>query len=289
MAKHLKSEGIMKRKILAIALGVVAILIFVGSFILWQKNSQVTKQSTDLIALLSFLKSDELAFDGSLQLNKPQNLEAEFKTEIAKANSKTDFILKLPREDKTVDLKGEIISVGDESFLMLNNPVEAAGSLPNDPISRAIKNNLTSVAQEFEGKWIALKQSQTKQTACVLALSQIAQISEEKIAAAYKKYPVVDDYQQEGQKTTISFNEKSSDFMKELFADDGLGCDLAQVQLEITQNEDASEITKLTITTPEQTVELFNIKKGSVDEITAPKESIPFQALEQRISSLFVP
>lgn len=279
----------MKKKVIVVALIIVAAIMILCGGLYWQKHTQVAQQSADVVSLLRLLKSDELSFEGTMELASPQNIKIDFTTSLQKENGQTAFSIRLPRGDKQIELKGDLVTTTNASYLKLSNATEAARSLPNDPLSRAIKNNLISVANEFEGSWIKLKDSQAQKTACASAITQLAQIEEETLATAYKKFPIIKKIEREGQTVVLSFNENSSQFMREVFNEKTPDCSLDQITLKLTKNEAGSEVEELHITDQSQSVRIFNIKKQATEEVVIPQKSIPFIQVEQRISSLFIP
>lgn len=259
--------------IAGIALAVGAVVAW--GCIYWQGRGQLSNKEV-AAAISEFMAGDTFTVEGKYS-NEKLAAPVTFDANVSGANSSTKASIPLALAGKQLVLSAQVLVVDNKTYLKFTDVDKALKQIGSDPLSRAIKSNLSRIADKYAGQWIAVDK-QPRVGDCVSGVSgfqdsglnSLGQLLAE---PEYKKTDGGSSYTYQIQKPDLPTG--LSDCLVE-----GESLDF------VTWLSESNQVTRLDISGAKFEATIRQAQPNL--KITEPKTSLKFSELEKALQSLFI-
>ncbi len=291
-----------KQKILVA--GAIFFTVLISFFAVFYLRAQSkTQDERDIaMALSELINSEKKSFSGTIEVSDKYNYKIKFTSTVLKDSSTTDFEASSPDHLGSAIITGKIINIDNKTYVKFIDVSSQISRLPNNPLSLAIKSNLTPVAEKYQDQWLQLPESEGlgKPSGCLSSLMKISAVQQD-LNNAYSESPFI-NIQSKSQTTVndknavvydIALNDKAVELLESLGVASGSGIDEClntEVTFKVTLDKTEKSVVALSYSNDKVKVKADITTNQSSDEssISVPKSSKSFAELEDELQALFL-
>lgn len=259
---------------------IVGLVLAVGAavawgYIYWQERGQLSDKEV-AAAVSDFMAGDAFTVDGKYS-NDKLSAPVVFDANVSGENSLTTAGIPLAVAGKQFVLSAEVRVVGNKTYLKITDVDEALKQIGGDPLSRAIKSNLSTIAEMYVGQWMAVDK-QPDLSDCISGISQLQASGLNSLDNLLAE----PEYKKTGDGVRYTYQLQKSDLPA------GLSDCLQEVDslyFVVSFNE-SDEVIRLDINGAKFEAKISPTQSSL--KITEPKSSLKFSNLEKSLESLFI-
>ncbi len=288
-----------KKTIIWVILGLSIIGLILSGYFVFSKNKQ---QDDKVVAagLVALLNNEKNSFSGNIEVTDKYKYQIKFTSTVTKDSSITDFELSAPDSLGNLMVSGKMLSVKNSSYIKFSDVTSELSKLPKDPLSLAIKNNLTPIAKKYQDQWLRLPENKglSEQGGCLDKLMKISN-DQQDLNRSYSDSPFINIKSKS--RTTVNgkdavvydvvLNDKVAEFLKSsgLELDNEVDkCLNTEFTLEVTLDKADKSVVAVNYSDDKVKAEISIDQSSDESSISVPKSSKSFTELEDELKGLFL-